>query len=115
MHSLLSASVDTEFDQLKVNKTIIERIMLDRIIYYLETVILHVVLNEDVCAYGSPQYFDAFDGEHIETKIMRNVLKAWVSLQKKFSPLVYVPSCGALNQEHCFAQVKIKVVIEFEN
>ncbi len=50
------------------------------IIYYLETVILHVVLNEDVCAYGSPQYFDVLDGEHIESKIMRNVLKVWVSL-----------------------------------
>ena len=66
--------------------------MFDHIIYYLETVILQVVLNEDVCAYGSPQYFDVFDGEHIESKIMHNVLKVWVSLQKKFSPLVYVPS-----------------------
>ncbi len=46
---------------------------------------------------------------------MGNVLKAWVSLQKKLSPLVYVPSCGALSQEHCFAQIKIKVAIEFEN
>ncbi len=89
--------------------------MLDGIIYYLETVILYVVLNEDVCGYGNPQYFDDFDGERIESKIMRNVLKSWVSLQKKFSPLVHVPSCGALNQEHCFAQVKIKVAIEFEN
>ena len=23
--------------------------------------------------------------------------------------------CGVLSQEHCFAQVKIKIVIEFEN
>ena len=44
--------------------------------HYLETVMLHVFLNVDVCAYGSPQYFDALDGEHIESKIMRNVLKA---------------------------------------
>ena len=63
---------------------------------------------------GDP-YFDALNGEHIESKIMRNVLKAWVSLQKKISPFVYVPSCGTLSQEHCFAQVKIKITIEFEN
>ena len=66
-------------------------------------------------AYGSPQYFDTLDGEHIESKIMRNVLKAWVSLQKKINPLVYVPRCGSLIQEHCFDQVKIKIAIEFEN
>ena len=88
--------------------------MLD-IIYYLEKLILHVFLNVDVCAYGSAQSFDALDGEHIESKIMRNVLKAWVSLQKKISPFVYVPSCGTLSQEHCFAQVKIKIAIKFEN
>ena len=81
----MSVSVDTEFDEMKMNKTISERIMHDRIIYYLETVILHVVFNVHVCANGS-------HGEHIESKIMHNVLKVWVSLQKKFSPLVYVPS-----------------------
>ena len=46
---------------------------------------------------------------------MRNALKAWVVLQKKLSPLEYVPGCGALSQEHCFAQVKIKIAIKFEN
>ena len=44
---------------------------------------------------------------------MCNVLKTWVSLQKKFGSFVYVPSCGTLSQEHCFAQVKIKIVIKF--
>ncbi len=111
----LSTSVDTEFHQVKVNKTISERIMLVHILYYLETVMLHVFLNVDVCAYVSPQYFDALDGEHIESKIMRNVLESWVILQKKISPFVYVPSCGTLSQEHCFVQVKIKIVIKFEN
>ena len=46
---------------------------------------------------------------------MRDVLKAWVILKKKCNPLVYVPSCGYLSQEHCFAKVKIKITIEFEN
>ena len=109
--------------------------MFDHIIYYLETVMLHVFLNVDVCVYGSPQYFyvldgehieskimckvlktwvirrsqyfDVLDGEHIENKIIRNVLKTWVILEKNFSPFVYVPSCGVLSQEHCFPQVKI--------
>ena len=65
-----------------MNKTISERIVLTRIINYLETVILHIVFNVNVCAQGSPQYFDALDGELIESKIMCNVLKAWVILQK---------------------------------
>ena len=65
-------------------------------------------------AYGSPQYFDTLDGEHIESKIMYNVLKDWVIPQEKCSPFVYVPRCGTLSQEHCFAQVKIKIVIKFE-
>ena len=80
-----------------------------------ETVILHIVFNANVCAQGSPQYFDALDGEHVGSKIMRNALKAWVVLQKKLSPLEYVPGCGALSQEHCFAQVKIKIAIKFED
>ena len=44
-----------------------------------------------------------------------HVLKVWVILQKKISPLEYVSGCGALSQEHCFSQVKVKIVIEFEN
>ena len=98
-----------------MNKTVSERIVLTRIINYLETVILRIVFNVNVCAQGSPQYFDALDGEHIGSKIMGNALKAWVILQEKLRPLVYVPNCGALSQEHCFAQVKIKIAIEFEN
>ena len=98
-----------------MNKTISEGIVLTRIIYYLETVIiLHIVFNVNVCAQGSPQYFDALDGEHIGSKIMHNALKAWVVQQKKMSLLEYVPDCGALSQEHCFAQVKIKIAIEFK-
>ena len=111
---VLSACVNTEFDELKMNKTVSERIVLTRIISYLETVILHIVFNVNVCAQGSPQYFDALDGEHIGSKIMGDALKAWVILQEKLSPLVYVPNCGALSQEHCFAQVKIKIAIEFD-
>ena len=65
-----------------MNKTVSERIVLTRTINYLETVILHIVFNVNVCAQGSPQYFDTLDGEHIGSKIMRNVLKAWVVLQK---------------------------------
>ena len=100
-----------------MNKTISERIVVvfTHIINYLETVILHIVLNVNVCAQGSPQYFDVLDGEHIGSKIMRNVLKDWVVLQKKLSPLEYVSDCGALSQEHCFTQVKIKIAIKFEN
>ena len=63
-------------------------------------------------AYGSPQYFDTLDGEHIESKIMRNVLKAWVILQKKMRPFVYLPIRGTLSQEHGFAQVTIKIAIK---
>ena len=63
-------------------------------------------------AYGSPQYFDTFDGEHIESKIMHNVLKAWVILQKKMRPFVYLPIRGTLSQEHGFAQVTIKIAIK---
>ena len=98
-----------------MNKTVSERIVLTLIINYLETVILHIVFNVNVCAQGSPQYFDALDGEHIGSKIMGDALKAWVILQEKLSPLVYLPNCGALSQELCFAQVKIKIAIEFEN
>ena len=57
--------------------------------------------SSSVCTYGSPQYFDTLDGEHIEGKIMRNVLKTWVILLKKCSPIVYVTSCGTLSQEQC--------------
>jgi hypothetical protein len=64
-------------------------------------------------AYGSPQYFDTLDGEHIESKIMHNVLKAWVILQKKMRPFVYLPICGTLSQEHGFAQVTIKIAIKY--
>jgi hypothetical protein len=39
---------------MKMNKTVIERIVLTHIINYLETVILHTVLNVNVCAQGSP-------------------------------------------------------------
>ena len=91
-----------------MNKTISERIMDDHIIYYLETVILHVVFNVHVCANGS-------HGEHIESKIMWNTLKSWVILQKKISPLEYVSDCGVLIQEQCLVQVKIKITIEFED
>ena len=73
------------------------------------------LFNVKVCANGSPQDFDALDGEHIESKIMHNVLKTWVILQKKFSPFVYVTTCGTLSQEHCFVQVKIKIDIKFED
>ena len=31
------------------------------------------------------------------------------------SLLEYVPGCGALTQDHCFAQVKIKICIKFED
>ena len=68
-----------------------------------------------VCDYGSPQYFDTLDGKHIESEIMTNVLNAWVILQKKISPIIYVPNCGSLSQEHGFTQVKIKITIKFEN
>ena len=88
-----------------MNKTVSERIFLTLIINYLETVILYIVFNVNVCVQGSPQYFDALDGEHIGSKILYNALKAWVILQEKLSPLVYVPICGVLSQEHCFAQV----------
>ncbi len=46
---------------------------------------------------------------------MHSVLKAWVILQKKNSPIIYVPICGSLCQEHAFDQVKIKITIKFEN
>ncbi len=98
-----------------MNETISERIVLTHIINYLETVILHIIFNVNVCAQGSPQYFDVLDGEHIGSKIMSNTLKAWVVLQKKLSPLEYVPDCGALRQEHCFTQVKIKITIKFKD
>ncbi len=65
---------------MKMNKTISERIVFTHIINYLETVILHIVFNVNVCAQGSPQYFDALDREHIGSKIMSNALKAWVVL-----------------------------------
>ena len=63
-----------------MNKTIRERIMLLHFPYYLETVLCHVFLDVCVCTYGSPQYFDTLDGKLIESKILRNVLKAWVIL-----------------------------------
>ena len=43
---------------------------------------------------------------------MRNVLKAWVILQKKMRPFVYLPIRGTLSQEHGFAQVTIKIAIK---
>ena len=90
-------------------------IMLLHIPYYLNTILRHVFLDVGVCAYGSPQYLDTLHGKHVQSKIILNVLKAWVILQKKFSPIIHVPSCGTLSQEHGFVQVKIKIAIKFEN
>ena len=46
--------VNTEFDDLKMNKTVSERIVLTHILNYLETVILHIVFNVNVYAKGVP-------------------------------------------------------------
>ena len=77
---------------MKVYKTISEMIMLLHIPYYLDTILRHVILDVGVCAYWSPHYFDTLHGEHIQSKFMRNVLKAWFILQKKMSPIIYVKS-----------------------
>ena len=51
---VLSTGVDTEFHQLKMNKTISERFMLVRIPYYLQTVMLNVFLNVMSVPMGVP-------------------------------------------------------------
>ena len=53
---VLGVCVNTEFDELKMNKTVSERIVLTLIMNYLETVILDIVFNVNVCTQGSPQY-----------------------------------------------------------
>ena len=60
-------------------------IILLHIPHYLDTILCHVFLDVGVCVYGSPQYFDTLHGKHVQSKIMRNVLRVWVILQKKIS------------------------------
>ena len=72
---------------MKMYKNISEIIMLLHIPYYLDTILHHVFLDIGVYAYGSSKYFDTMHSKYIQSKIMHNVLKACVILQKKFSPI----------------------------
>ena len=69
------------------------------------------LIGVGVSDYWSPQNFDTLYGEHIQSKIMRDVLKVWVILQKKLSPIIYVTTCSDLRKEHGFVKVKIKITI----
>ena len=53
------------------------------------------------------QVLNTLHGEHIQGEILRNVLKSWVILQKKFSLIT-------LTQEHSLVKIEIKVAIQFE-
>ena len=82
-----STGVHTKFQQLIVDETISAMNMLVHVPYYLETILSHVILDVSVHAYWGPQYFNTLHGEHIRSEILRNVLKAWVVLQKNLKNL----------------------------
>ena len=111
---ILSTCVHTKFHELIVYKTISEIVMLVHIPCDLDTILSHLILDVSVCAYWSPKYFNTLHGEHIQSEILLNVLKAWVILQKNLRLIIHVTCCGALSQEHGFTEIEIKVAIQFE-
>ena len=59
-------------------------VMLVNIPSDLDTILIHVILDVSVCTFWSPKYFNTLHGEHIQSEILRNVLKTRVILQKNF-------------------------------